>query len=115
VRTRREAIAISPANKTVERNVATGEVTTESYDKLVPSPGALPITPPLPGVDLPGIFRVRTVPDVKVVVGGGFIGLEMAENLVHRERPLRRHAEPFTSRGRLRSSSVSPGATHCGC
>ena len=115
VRTRCEAIDIAPENKTVQlRNVATGEVTTESYDKLVLSPGATPIAPPLPGIDLPGIFRVRTVPDVKairewieghtalpsgmdaytgfqtmmpahraVVVGGGFIGLEMAENLIH--------------------------------
>ncbi len=115
VRTRCEAIAIAPDKKTVElRNVTTGEVTTESYDKLVLSPGAAPISPPLPGIDLPGVFRVRTVPDVRairewveghtalpsgmdmytgfqtvmpakraVVVGGGFIGLEMAENMVH--------------------------------
>ena len=115
VRTRCEAIDISPQNKTVQLlNVATGEVTTESYDVLVLSPGATPIAPPLPGIDLPGIFSVRTVPDVKairewieghtalpsgmdaytgfqtvmpahraVVVGGGFIGLEMAENLIH--------------------------------
>ncbi len=115
VRTHCEAISISPQNKTIDlRNVLTGEVTTESYDKLVLSPGAAPISPPLPGIDLPGIFRVRTVPDVRairewveghtalpsgmhaytgfqtvmpakraVVVGGGFIGLEMAENLVH--------------------------------
>lgn len=115
VRTRCEAIAISPEKKTVDlRNVATGEVTVESYDKLVLSPGATPISPPLPGIDLPGVFRVRTVPDARtirewieghtdlpsgmdaytgfqtvmpaqraVVVGGGFIGLEMAENMIH--------------------------------
>ena len=115
VRTGCEAIAISPKKKTVDlRNVATGEVTTESYDKLVLSPGAAPIRPPLPGIDLPGIFSVRTVPDARtirewlhaarrrktgmdsytgfqvvtkpkraVVVGGGFIGLEMVENLAH--------------------------------
>ncbi len=115
VRTRCEAIAISPPDKSVQlRNVVTGAVTTESYDKLVLSPGATPISPPLRGIDLPGVFRVRTVPDVKairewieghtalpsgmdaytgfqtllpakraVVVGGGFIGIEMAENLVH--------------------------------
>jgi NADPH-dependent 2,4-dienoyl-CoA reductase/sulfur reductase-like enzyme/rhodanese-related sulfurtransferase len=114
-RTNCEAISISPKKKTVDlRNVTTGEVTTESYDKLVLSPGAPSVHPPLPGIDLPGIFHVRTVPDVKkirewlekgttflagmynysgiqmlkptrraVVVGGGFIGLEMAENLVH--------------------------------
>jgi NADPH-dependent 2,4-dienoyl-CoA reductase/sulfur reductase-like enzyme/rhodanese-related sulfurtransferase len=115
-RTNTEAISISPKKKTVDlRNVTTGEVTTEKYDKLVLSPGAAPIRPPLPGIDLPGIFSVRTVPDAKVirewieqgssdlpeehtssgfqalekpkravVVGGGYIGLEMAENLIHR-------------------------------
>ena len=115
VRTNCEAISISPQNKTVDlRNVTTGEVTTESYDKLVLSPGAPSVHPALPGIDLPGIFHVRTVPDARtirewveggttylagmykysgiqmvkparraVVVGGGFIGLEMAENLVH--------------------------------
>jgi NADPH-dependent 2,4-dienoyl-CoA reductase/sulfur reductase-like enzyme/rhodanese-related sulfurtransferase len=115
VRTRCEAIAISPQQKTVDlRNTVTGEVSTEAYDKLVLSPGAAPISPPLPGIDLPGVFRVRTVPDVRairewieghtelpsgmdaytgyqtvlpakraVVVGGGFIGLEMAENMAH--------------------------------
>ena len=115
-RTGCEAIAISPDDKTVQlRDVASGEVTTESYDKLVLSPGAPSIRPPLPGIDLPGIFPVRTVPDAReirewiergtsfltgmgkysgfqiarppmraVVVGGGFIGLEMAENLTGR-------------------------------
>jgi len=115
VRTNCEAVSISPKNKTVDlRNVETGEVTTESYDKLVLSPGAASFHPDLPGIDLPGIFHVRTVPDVRiirewvesgttylagmykysgiqmvkpvrrvVVAGGGFIGLEMAENLVH--------------------------------
>jgi NADPH-dependent 2,4-dienoyl-CoA reductase/sulfur reductase-like enzyme/rhodanese-related sulfurtransferase len=114
-RTNCEAISVSPKKKTVDlRNVATGEVTTESYDKLVLSPGAPSVRPPLPGVDLPGIFHVRTVPDARtvrewiergtsfltgmykysgiqfvkptrhaVVIGGGFIGLEMAENLIH--------------------------------
>ena len=116
VRSRCEVVGISPKKKTVElKNHATGEVTTESYDKLVLSPGAAPIRPPLPGIDLPGIFSVRTVPDAReirqwidqggsdlaeeqtstgfqpldkpkraVVVGGGYIGLEMAENLAHR-------------------------------
>jgi NADPH-dependent 2,4-dienoyl-CoA reductase/sulfur reductase-like enzyme/rhodanese-related sulfurtransferase len=111
-----EAISVSPENKTVElRDAATGEVTSETYDKLVLSPGAPSIRPPLPGIDLPGIFPVRTVPDAReirewiergtsflagmekysgfqtarppmraVIVGAGFIGLEMAENLVHR-------------------------------
>ena len=115
-RTRCEAIGISPEQKTVQlKDLSTGEVSTESYDKLVLSPGAPSIRPPLPGIDLPGIFPVRTVPDARairewiergtsflagmgkysgfqiarppmraVVVGAGFIGLEMAENLVHR-------------------------------
>ena len=114
-RTNCEAISISPKEKTVNlRNVKTSEITTESYDKLVLSPGALSVRFPLPGIDLPGIFHVRTVPDARtirewvergttfltgmfnysgiqavkparhaVVVGGGFIGLESAENLVH--------------------------------
>ena len=115
-RTRSEVVGISSEEKTVElKNHVTGEVTTEHYDRLVLSPGAAPIRPPLPGIDLPGIFSVRTVPDARnmrewlerdttipagmdkytgyqtvttpqraVVVGGGFIGLEMVENLVHR-------------------------------
>src|SRR5579864_1039000 len=67
-RTNCEAIAISPKTKTVDlRNVVTGEVKTESYDKLVLSPGAPSVRPPLPGIDLPGIFHVRTVPDAKII------------------------------------------------
>jgi NADPH-dependent 2,4-dienoyl-CoA reductase/sulfur reductase-like enzyme/rhodanese-related sulfurtransferase len=76
-----------------------GASRTERYDVLVLSPGAAPIRPPLPGVDLPGIFAVRSIPDSRrirswiterdaksaVVIGGGFIGLEMVENLVHRK------------------------------
>jgi len=117
VRTNCEAIEISPKEKTVKlRDVTTGEVTTHSYDKLVLSPGGVSVRPPLPGIDLPGIFHVRTVPDARqinewiergspfltgmnrysgfqtvkpktraVVIGGGFIGLEMVENLVHRD------------------------------
>jgi NADPH-dependent 2,4-dienoyl-CoA reductase/sulfur reductase-like enzyme/rhodanese-related sulfurtransferase len=115
-RTRCEVVGISAGEKSVElKNHVTGEVTTEHYDKLVLSPGAAPIRPPLQGIDLPGIFSVRTVMDARhmrewldrsasnqsgmdtytgfqtvskpkraVVVGGGFIGLEMVENLVHR-------------------------------
>ena len=115
VRTSCEAVAIDPKQKTVDlRDVTTDEVTTESYDKLVLSPGAASVHPPLPGIDLPGIFHVRTVPDARtirewvaggteflagmfkysgiqyvkpttraVVIGGGFIGLETAENLIH--------------------------------
>ena len=66
-----EAIAIDPKSKTVDlKDHETGEVTTESYDKLVLSPGAPSIRPPLPGIDLPGIFAVRTVPDARNVSGG---------------------------------------------
>ena len=65
-RTRCEVVGISSEQKTVElKNHVTGEVTTEHYDKLVLSPGAAPIRPPLPGIDLPGIFSVRTVPDAR--------------------------------------------------
>lgn len=100
VRTRTEAVAIDCAGKTLRvRNLDTGLETDEPYDKLVLSPGADPIRPPIPGMDQPGIFVLRSVPDVDriksfiseqnprraVVVGGGFIGVEMAENLHHRE------------------------------
>ena len=116
VRTHCEAIEVSPKERTLKlRDTVTGEVTTHAYDTLVLAPGAVSIRPPLPGIDLPGVFQVRTVPDARairewiaredvapsamdqgsgtravrpknraVVVGGGFIGLEMAENLVHR-------------------------------
>src|SRR5512136_566708 len=68
VRTRCEVIGISAKKKTVElKNHLTGGVTTEKYDKLVLSPGAAPIRPPLPGIDLPGIFSVRTVPDAREI------------------------------------------------
>lgn len=94
-----EVTKIDRAQKSVTvRNLETGETYEESYDKLVLSPGAAPIVPPLPGVDLPGVFTLRNLPDMDkikafvdekkparaVVVGGGFIGLEIAENLVHR-------------------------------
>src|SRR5512139_2521720 len=67
-RTNCEAVSISPQDKTVDlRDVATGKVITERYDKLVLSPGAPSIRPPLPGIDLPGIFPVRTVPDARAI------------------------------------------------
>jgi NADPH-dependent 2,4-dienoyl-CoA reductase/sulfur reductase-like enzyme/rhodanese-related sulfurtransferase len=79
----------------VVRDLIRGEKYTESYDALVISPGSSPIRPDLPGIDLPGIFTLRTIPDTRriverirgggvrraAVVGGGFIGLEMTENL----------------------------------
>jgi NADPH-dependent 2,4-dienoyl-CoA reductase/sulfur reductase-like enzyme/rhodanese-related sulfurtransferase len=114
-RTLTEVVGVSAADRTVQlRDVTTGEVSEESYDALVLSPGAATVRPPIPGIDLPGIFEVRTVPDARairewmargtsfltgmdvysgfqtvkpakhaVVVGGGFIGLETAENLAH--------------------------------
>jgi NADPH-dependent 2,4-dienoyl-CoA reductase/sulfur reductase-like enzyme/rhodanese-related sulfurtransferase len=97
VRLHHEALSIDPAAKSVAVRHPDGE-STMSYDALVLSPGAAPIRPPLPGIDLPGIFSIRTIPDSDrirewlasrdaasaVVVGGGFIGVEMAENLLHR-------------------------------
>ncbi len=99
VRTQNEVTAIDRHAREMEvRDLASGRAYRDRYDALVLSPGAAPIRPPLPGIDQPGIFTLRTVPDSRrirewlesrsarraVVVGGGFIGLEMAENLVHR-------------------------------
>ena len=96
VRVRNEVTAIDATAKTVSvKNLITGEDYTESYDKLVLSPGAEPVRPPLPGIGLEGIFTLRNVADTDyiksyvdqhktgkaVVIGAGFIGLEMAENL----------------------------------
>lgn len=98
VRTKTEVTGIDPVAKTLTAtNRMTGETYTESYDKLVLSPGAEPIRPPLPGIGLKGIFTLRNVTDTDiiksyvqlfpqgkaVVIGAGFIGLEMAENLAH--------------------------------
>ena len=100
VQTETEVTAIDRSARTITaREVRTGISRVERYDVLVLSPGAAPIRPLLPGVDLPGVFAVRTIPDSRqirswiaerhvktaVVVGGGFIGLEMVENLIHRE------------------------------
>ncbi len=99
VRTETEAVAIRRTERLIEvRDLRSGRVSREPYDALVLSPGAAPIRPPLPGIDLPGIFVLRTIPDSRrirdwliekqahraVVIGGGFIGLEMAENLSRR-------------------------------
>ena len=96
VRTLTEITEINRSSKTVRaRNQTTGEVYDESYDKLVLSPGAEPVRPPLPGISGKGIFTLRNVADTDfikayvqkeetkkaVVIGAGFIGLEMAENL----------------------------------
>lgn len=96
VRVRNEAVDIDVKRKTVAiRRLDTGEIYHEQYDKLLLSPGAKPVVPHLPGVTSDRIFSLRTVEDTlrirkfieeykpatAVLVGGGFIGLEMAENL----------------------------------
>ena len=95
VRINSEAVSIDPENKTVLVRSAEHEYT-ETYDKLILSPGAQPIVPPIPGVDGERVFTLRNIPDMKrihsyiqahhpksaVVVGCGFIGIEMAENLM---------------------------------
>lgn len=100
VRTGHEAVAIDRRRKTLSiREVAGGRAYEESYDKLVLCPGAQPLRPPLPGLDHPAVMVLRNVPDMDaikkrvdegarraVVIGGGYIGLEMAESL--RERGL---------------------------
>lgn len=91
-----EVMAIHPERKTVSvKNLETGEEFEESYDKLILSPGAKPTQPKLPGVGIEKVFTLRTVedtfrikeyintnhPESVVLAGGGFIGLELAENL----------------------------------
>jgi NADPH-dependent 2,4-dienoyl-CoA reductase/sulfur reductase-like enzyme/rhodanese-related sulfurtransferase len=94
-----EVTAIDRRSRVVTvRDLTSGVSREERYDALVLSPGAAPIRPALPGIDRPGVFAIRNIPDSRrirswideqhartaVVVGGGFIGLEMVENLVHR-------------------------------
>ena len=95
VRTENEVIFIDRKKKTVTVRQSSEDTYEESYDKLLISTGASPVRPPLPGIDLSGIFTLRNVADTDkikayidshaprqaVVVGAGFIGLEMAENL----------------------------------
>ena len=95
VRTENEVIFIDRKKKTITVRQSSEDTYEESYDKLLISTGASPVRPPLPGIDLPGIFTLRNVTDTDrikeyinshsprkaVVVGAGFIGLEMAENL----------------------------------
>lgn len=95
VRTLHEAVGINRAAKTVQVRTAAGEEYTETYDKLILSPGAAPLLPPMPGVQDARVFTLRNIPDtyrikeytqtagVKsvLVVGGGYIGVELAENL----------------------------------
>ena len=97
VRVNSEVTRIETDKKLVHVRTSEGREYTESYDKLLLSPGASPVRPPLPGIDSEGIFTLRNVADTDkiknymqahpvkraVIVGGGFIGLEMAENLHH--------------------------------
>jgi len=99
VRARNEVIGIDPEEKQIDvKNLNTGKTYSESYDKLILSPGAEPLKPPIPGIDSDRIFTLRNVPDTDlvndfidkhkprraVIVGAGYIGLEMAENLRQR-------------------------------
>jgi CoA-disulfide reductase len=100
IRNLSEVLSIDPENKSVNiKNLKTGEVYEESYDKLLLSPGAKPIVPNVPGLkENNTLFTLRNIPDTDkiksyvdqkkpkkaVVIGGGFIGIEMAENLVDR-------------------------------
>ena len=97
VRVENEVTAIAPQEKTVTVRRTDGSQYVETYDKLLLSPGSTPVRPPLEGIDLEGVFTLRNVEDTDrikryldtrqakraVVVGAGFIGLEMAENLHH--------------------------------
>ena len=98
VRIKNEAVKIIPEKHIVQiRRVDSGEVYEESYDKLILSPGAKPIRPNIKGIDQPHVFTLRNIPDTMkiksfieneapkkaVVVGGGYIGVEMAENLAN--------------------------------
>src|SRR5688572_11306718 len=98
VRTRSSVEAVDRTAKKIRvRDLASGREYEESYDKLILAPGAAPIRPPLAGIDLPGIFTLRNLQDVDrikqrvdggvrqvVVIGAGFIGLELVENFVKR-------------------------------
>ena len=99
VRVNTEVLAINPSKKTVAiKNLDSHEMHEIDYDKLILSPGASPVVPPIPGIERG--MTLRTVEDVEriadrvsakpksaVVIGGGFIGVEIAENLVHRSIP----------------------------
>jgi NADPH-dependent 2,4-dienoyl-CoA reductase/sulfur reductase-like enzyme/rhodanese-related sulfurtransferase len=96
VRLQSEIVAVDRKNSRIQiKDIKTGEIYLEKYDVLVLAPGARAIKPKMPGIDLPGIFSLRTIPDSRqikawingrnakqaMVVGGGYIGMEMTENL----------------------------------
>ena len=97
VRVRQSVESIDRLNRSVKiKKLESGEEYIESYDKLILAPGAAPIRPPIPGIDSPGIFALRNLDDADriydatqqarraAIIGGGFIGIEMAENLLRR-------------------------------
>lgn len=99
VRVNNEVLRVDRDNKEIQvKNLITGEVYNEPYDYLVLSPGSTPLKPPIPGIDSPNIFSLWNIPDTDIikeyvdrkspkraaVIGGGFIGIEMAENLTER-------------------------------
>lgn len=99
MRVRHEVTSVDTKKKTVKvKNLSTGEEFEESYDKLILSPGAKPVKPAMTGVDTDRVFTLRTVEDTlrihkfiaendvksAVIAGGGYIGLEMAENLTEK-------------------------------
>lgn len=97
VRTGTEVVAVDRTAKTVRIiDLQSGQETTESYDKLLLAPGSAPLKPPLPGIDMPGIFTLRNLQDMDrivvasqnakqaIVIGAGFIGLELVENFTRR-------------------------------
>lgn len=96
VRVKSEVVSIDKENKKVSvKNIESGDVYEEQYDKLILSPGSSPLKPPIPGINAPNIFTIWNIPDTDAikafvdnkkikkaaVIGGGFIGIEMAENL----------------------------------
>jgi NADPH-dependent 2,4-dienoyl-CoA reductase/sulfur reductase-like enzyme/rhodanese-related sulfurtransferase len=98
VRLQSEIVELDRNNSRIQvKDRRTGDIYYEKYDALVLAPGAIPIKPEMPGIDLPGIFSLRTIPDSRqikvwiaqcnakhaVVVGGGYIGMEMTENLIN--------------------------------
>jgi NADPH-dependent 2,4-dienoyl-CoA reductase/sulfur reductase-like enzyme/rhodanese-related sulfurtransferase len=100
VRVRHEVTAIDRDKREIRvKDLESGQDLCEAYDALVLAPGAVAVRPPVPGVDRPGVFVLRTIPDSRkirdwirerkaaraVVIGGGFIGIEMAENLARRD------------------------------
>ena len=99
VRVSTEVLAINPSKKVVAiKNLISGETSELDYDKLIMSPGASPVVPPIPGIERGMTLRtvedvekiaasIRTKPASAVVIGGGFIGVEIAENLVHKGIP----------------------------